>query len=445
MLAFHFPPENSSSVFRTLYMSKHLFEKTRWQPVILTIAPKNLTEGYVYDDLLLQQINQKMCVFRTSYTELRASVLRLKHNRKHKLLANAKKKHTAENIYPVFTAPPPYGNVISFWQSIKDFLTDELLAFPDRHMGWIPNAVITGVKQAKRKQIDIIYSTGGPWSSHVAAYLIKQATGLPMVIDYRDPWYGNPYNEDRTHLFTRLSKSLENKILQKADRIIFNTRSLAELYQKNFFLKREKYTVIPNGYEGDPVSTTPFYPNKYNQMTIVHAGGLYGGRSPENFIQAVRNISNRLDTKIKIQFIGAGKATRNNIENNFKTDTNCEFEVTPRVSHKEVMEYLANADILLIFQQGTRVQIPRKLYEYMMFNKPILAVCEKGELSKILDECRIGRSVLDDIQNIETILMDMIKNPGCYTGNSNKIEKYSNKKLAMQFAVCFDAATGNPQ
>lgn len=443
MLAYHYPPENSSSVFRTLYMSNHLFENSQWQPYILTVDPKHTTKGYLYDEMLLKQIHQNTCVFRTSYIDLREKILRMKYRKKNPLHKEAKPP-TTENMADTEASDlVSRGIFTSGWQKLKDFITDELLAFPDRHMAWILHAAVNGIKVAQKNNIELIYSTGGPWSSHAAAFVIKLVTGLPMVLDYRDPWYGNPYNENRSRLYAKLSKALENIIIQNANHIIFNTRSLAELYQKNFFIDKEKYTIISNGYEGSPFINKPVSNSNRKEIKIVHAGNLYGGRSPDNFIKAVLNVSSNHGTNIKVQLIGAEQSTHAGIKKKFgKTFADKQLEVTPRVSHSRVLQYLADADILLIFQQGTRVQIPRKLYEYMMFGKPILAVCENGELSKILEECKIGYSVADNTQIIEAALTKLIENPEDCDGDITKLEKYSNKNLSTKFAKCFDAVTG---
>ena len=49
-----------------------------------------------------------------------------------------------------------------------------------------------------------------------------------------------------------------------------------------------------------------------------------------------------------------------------------------------------NADLLLIVQPDTALQVPGKLYEMLMFRKPIVAVTGDGETADIVRRFEIG-------------------------------------------------------
>ena len=48
-------------------------------------------------------------------------------------------------------------------------------------------AFIHGWSLVRQGKIDLIYSTGGAWSAHLAGLWLKKTTGLPWVAEIHDP------------------------------------------------------------------------------------------------------------------------------------------------------------------------------------------------------------------------------------------------------------------
>jgi glycosyltransferase involved in cell wall biosynthesis len=66
---------------------------------------------------------------------------------------------------------------------------------------------------------------------------------------------------------------------------------------------------------------------------------------------------------------------------------------------------LAASHVLVVIQPGTHLQVPVKLYEYMPFRKPILALAPHGAVSDLIDGGRLGMVVPpDDPGRIEDAL-----------------------------------------
>jgi glycosyltransferase involved in cell wall biosynthesis len=60
------------------------------------------------------------------------------------------------------------------------------------------------------------------------------------------------------------------------------------------------------------------------------------------------------------------------------------------------LQYLAESDVLVVIQPGTHLQVPVKLYEYMPFRKPILALAPAGALRTIIEDGGLGLVVTPD-------------------------------------------------
>jgi len=266
VLAYYYPPDNTSGVFRTLYFFNHIARRDRWRINILTADPEYRAEPNL-DKQLNQQIDQRIQVFRTRTINPRHTLIQCR---------NKLQKHTSgssgtDNRVWVNNNTDFDSNTL--WSRWKDFITEDILSFPDDKIGWLPFALRKADRVIKNNKIDLIYSTGSPWTSHLLAYLLNLRTGLPLVLDYRDPWFGNPYEARHSSLYHRASLALEKKIIKKADRVICNTGRLRALYAETFGTAG-KFMVIPNGFEPEEVSP-PTCP-RGDVFRIVHAGALYG-------------------------------------------------------------------------------------------------------------------------------------------------------------------------
>ena len=64
----------------------------------------------------------------------------------------------------------------------------------DPHVGW-SQEVERACANLNPKDVDIILATGSPFVSFRLARSLSERLGRPYVLDYRDPWSGNPHTE----------------------------------------------------------------------------------------------------------------------------------------------------------------------------------------------------------------------------------------------------------
>ena len=72
------------------------------------------------------------------------------------------------------------------WELIRRF------AVPDNGMFWTRD-VLKACGLPEPGHYDIVMATGNPFSSFVAARALAKLLSCPFVLDYRDPWMGNPF------------------------------------------------------------------------------------------------------------------------------------------------------------------------------------------------------------------------------------------------------------
>ncbi len=437
VLAYYYPPDNTSGVFRTLYFFNHIARRQHFDISILTLARESYRSDQSMDMRLNAQIDPGIKVYRARAIHFREAVISLKNRLGRKGISSESRE--SDSVVKSAEECRRAG----LWSRCKDIFTEELLAFPDDKTGWLPFAFREARRIIKGKKINIIYSTGSPWSSHLLGFLLNKIYGIPLILDYRDPWYGNPYAaDDRSSLYKKASFALEKKIIARAARVICNTERLREFYAETFG-HPEKFLTIHNGFE-PALAQGKKKKSPGGPFTLVHAGSLYGGRNPDNFVQAVVNLSRRgaNTPPLRVILVGAGDETKKRIIEQYGREVyDRYFLVTPRLSHDQCLQYLLLADVLLLFQQGTALQVPRKLFEYVGLQKPVLAICDGGETEDIIQANTFGVSVRDEIEPIEDALLHMLHS-GKLSGPTSTSQRFTNtrlsQKLEMIFSDCLD-------
>ena len=108
-----------------------------------------------------------------------------------------------------------------------------------------------------------IYAAGGPWTTFLAARDISRLTGVPLVLDYRDPWSANPAAH-RSGWFESRAKALERGPLRRAVHVVANTdvlrHALVAAYGPDV---AARCTIIHNSYdEADYATPAPPRPSR---------------------------------------------------------------------------------------------------------------------------------------------------------------------------------------
>jgi glycosyltransferase involved in cell wall biosynthesis len=400
IVAFHYPPDLSSSgVLRTLKFSRYLPENG-WIPTVLTVDPKFYETK---DSALERQIPPEVEVHRTNAIDMKRTFsIRGKHFR--------------------FTV------------------------VPDRYTGWIPFAVSKGRQLIRNKNIDAIYSTSPIPTSHLVAMSLHKLTGKPWVADFRDPWL-EPELVDTRSLLYRFEALLHRRVLKNASRLVFTTRQLQEYVLRDHQALVPKSVVIPNGYDeldfGGSVEGDP----ERSPITITHTGLLDGSyRSPSGVLETIASLiaSGEIGPdEVKVRFLGPGgyvdSAEFSALIDRFHLRS--VVESTGKISYSQCLAEQAQSHILLLLQCGddTRTLIPAKAFEYLRVGRPILAVTPEGATSELFKNTG-GAAVVhpQDLTGMREALRKLIfaARQGEIRSevNGSALESYSRRSLSRGLA-----------
>ncbi len=320
------------------------------------------------------------------------------------------------------------------------------LSIPDRWQSWIPFAILDYLVRVRRWKPDVIISTYPIASAHWIAYFIHRITGIPWVVDLRDPMAQDGYpSEKKIH---SAFLKLEEKIFTFASKVICTTPGSRLLYRNRYPLFPESNLVtITNGYEEEvfPELVSKQH-KKANVVKILHSGSLQiEERNPQTFFQALSELiaDNLLKSRVEVTFRAAGDYA---LYEKLVVDFNLEDMVffKPAISYKEATEEMLDADILLLLQGGScKFQIPAKVYEYFYARKPILALTDlssdAGNLLREMDFSCVANIEdkkeikLNIIQCVNELEYEKSKLP-----SADRISLYSRRNLTAQLSYQLD-------
>src|SRR4030095_10127286 len=140
-------------------------------------------------------------------------------------------------------------------------------------------------------------------------------------------------------------------------------------------LPAEHFFTLTNGFDDSPNLATAASPPGHGRLAL-HLGDIYDGRRIDTFCRALARLweSNRLDSSWRVRFVGgvdAGVAEA--AVRDLPEAARGRLQSEPRVGWARGQETLLAADVLLLFQGDTVLQVPAKFYEYLQTGKPIFA------------------------------------------------------------------------
>lgn len=269
-----------------------------------------------------------------------------------------------------------------------------LLLLPDGEHGFIVPSVLRGLREV-RAGIDLLYTTGPPISTHLVGLLVKRATGIRWVAEFRDPWVVEsaplqPPNL-RSPLADGIHRWLYRQCLDRADHIVAVTAATADVLASEFPMpSRQNVTLARNGIPEMPTIDTG-HVSESDTFRIVHLGDLYGFRSPEVFFEALATIRGEGAGEglppFRVDMVGHRDEARAEVYQRMSVRLGIDRVVRFRdwVPFEVGQDLLAQADLLLLIAQRQPLQVPNKLYEYLGHRKPILAFADRdGETAAML-------------------------------------------------------------
>lgn len=416
-LAYYYPPGADSGTHRSLSLLNRL---AAWgdEITVVTAREADYSVGTPVDPQLAARVDPRIRVVRAPVRRPLYSLLRMR----------AVLRRRDPQI-PVRGGERRLPGLVSLKDAISGMLT-----YPDEHVGWIPGALRVAAAAIRSGAADRVYSSGGPWSSHLAAALLKQRFRVPVVLDFRDPWASNPDRRERSGVARMLDLRLESLCIRLADRVVANTEPLRQDFLHRYPDEPPgKFTTITNGFE--PIASDAPR-GRSHRFTIVHAGNIYPPRDPSSLLCAAREAIRQGEIRAEellIRFVGEFPGSVQLAPLLESAELRSAVEIMPRVPHTTALELQRDADLLVLLQNALPLQVPRKLFEYMSLRKPVLAIAENGgATAALMEESGFGIVTGASTGAIKQALLDGYAQwkSGATPVGASRLDRYRNDHLA---------------
>ena len=309
------------------------------------------------------------------------------------------------------------------------------LFIPDARVFWVKPSVSYLEKYIRENNIDTIVTSGPPHSLHLIGLELKQKLHLKWFADFRDPWTTIGY-----HKSLRLSdygakkhKALEHQVLNSADTIIVTSKTTKTEFQA---ITNKPIAVITNGYDTENVEKQTLD----TKFSLAHIGSFLSERNPlilwESLVELIDEIPD-FKSHLEIKLIGA--VSQEVLETITQFGLNPYLNNLGYVSHTEAIAHQRKSQVLLLIEidsEDTKSIIPGKLFEYMVSNRPIIAIGPNGsDFAEIITETNTGVFFnYSEKMKLKGVILDFYNQflVGKLQANGVGLQRYSRKNLTKE-------------
>jgi hypothetical protein len=416
IITYYFPPAGGPGVQRWLKFVKYLPDFDI-QPIVY--VPENPTYPII-DEGLVGEISEKAIILKQKIWEPYMLASFFSKNKTKKIssgiIPNQKKQSALDKVF--------------LWIRGNLFI-------PDARVFWAKPSVKFLEKYILENNIDTIITSGPPHSLHLIGLKLKQKRNLKWFADFRDPWTTIGYHKSLrlSGYASKKHKVLEHKVLNTADAIIVTSKTTKTEFQA---LTTKPISVITNGYDSENVGTQTLD----SKFSLAHIGSFLSDRNPrilwESLVELITEVPD-FKTHLEIKLIGA--VSQEVLETINKFGLNLYLNNLGYVSHNEAIAHQKKSQVLLLIEidsQDTKSIIPGKLFEYMVSNRPIIAIGpKKSDFAEIITTTNTGIFFeYTEKTKLKSVILDFYNRflEGKLQANGVGLQQYSRKNLTKELA-----------
>jgi galactitol-specific phosphotransferase system IIB component len=414
IITYYWPPAGGPGVQRWLKFVKYLPD-FGIQPIVY--VPENPTYPII-DENLIKEVSDKAIVIRHKIFEPYQLASFFSDNKTKKIssgiIPNQKKQSFMDKLFLLIR-----GN----------------LFIPDARFLWVKPSVSYLEKYIVENNIDTIITSGPPHSLHLIGLKLKQSIDLKWFADFRDPWTTIGYHKSLrlSNYATMKHKMLERKVLNAADTLIVTSKTTKREFEA---ITIKPIAVITNGYDVEKIEAQTLD----LKFSLAHIGSFLSERNPmilwESLVELISEVPDFI-LHLEIKLIGAVSQEVAETIAQFGLDSY--LNNLGYVSHGEAIAHQRKSQVLLLIEidsTETKSIIPGKLFEYLVSNRPILAIGPKNsDFEEIITVTNTG--VFFDYSEktrLKSVILDYYNQflDGNLSSNGVGLQKYSRKNLTKE-------------
>jgi glycosyltransferase involved in cell wall biosynthesis len=419
LISYGFPPVGGPGVQRALKFVKYLPE-FGWDPIVLTVKDINCS---IRDYSLLDDIDPEIKIVRTESVD------------PHRVSSFLFSGVAGDGAESKVVRNRRFGEGSSSLRAFR--WVRDLIAVPDTAVGWIPFAYRAGLRAIQEGGVDVILATAGPYSSTLLARLLSRKTGLPYVLDFRDPWIGGVGQKFPTRLHKAVNIWLEGKAVKSASALTVYGDILARAFKERYPGFVGPIAELTNGFDPKDMDGVVAKEGPDGRSRIVYVGSLYEFQEGNfrTLLSAMQLLPDSLRCSLEVVFVGRpllharGEVSAAGLEK--------QITFLPYKPHVEALGYLKSADAALLFvPKGDRTMVTGKVFEYLMVGCPILACIEpSGGCAEVLQRAGCADWIVpaDDAEALARAIISLAA-AGWPRPSSPDIEQFSRRAITERLA-----------
>ncbi|WKL43353.1 glycosyltransferase family 4 protein [Flavobacterium sp. ZE23DGlu08] len=414
IITYYWPPAGGPGVQRWLKFVKYLPD-FGIQPIVY--IPENPTYPIV-DENLLKEVSDRTIILKQKIFEPYQLASFLSKNKTKKIssgiIPNQKKQSFLDKTF--------------LWIRGNLFI-------PDARVFWVKPSVAYLEKYIVENNIDTIVTSGPPHSLHLIGLELKQKLDLKWFADFRDPWTTIGYHKSLrlSRFAAKKHKVLEHQVLNTADTIIVTSKTTKTEFQA---ITTKPIAVITNGYDTENVEKQTLD----SKFSLAHIGSFLSERNPlilwESLVELLHEIPD-FKSYLEVKLIGA--VSQEVLETITQFGLNSYLNNLGYVSHAEAIAHQRKSQVLLLIEidsEDTKSIIPGKLFEYMVSNRPIVAIGPNGsDFAEIITETNTGVFFdYSEKMKLKSVILDFYNQflEGKLQANGVGLQRYSRKNLTKE-------------
>lgn len=416
IITYYWPPAGGPGVQRWLKFVKYLPEFDV-EPIVY--IPENPSYPLL-DEKLLSDVSDKTVILKNKIFEPYALASYLSKNKTKKLgagIITQKKKQSFIEKAMLWIR----GNVF----------------IPDARVYWVKPSVKYLKKYIQENNIETIITTGPPHSLHLIGLDLKKHLNINWIADFRDPWTTIGYHKELklSKWASAKHKALEKEVLTTCDTILVTSPTTKSEFER---ITNQPIEVITNGYDVEKIEKKSLD----EAFTLAHIGSFLSERNPQILWESLSELIDENEafaTHFKLKLIGAVSKEVIQSISDFNLDSF--VQNLGYVSHEEALIHQRSSQVLLLIEidsDDTKCIIPGKLFEYMVSERPILAIGPKNsDFENIIKQTNTG--VFYQYKEKNELKSQILSYFNQYLDKNLKVnavglQQYSRKSLTKQLA-----------
>jgi len=416
IITYYWPPAGGPGVQRWLKFVKYLPD-FGIQPIVY--IPENPTYPLI-DDNLLSEVSDNAIILKNKIIEPYA-------------WASVFSKNSTKKISSGII---PNQKKQSFIQKMMLWVRGNLF-IPDARVLWVKPSVKFLSKYIQENQIETIITTGPPHSLHLIGLALKNELGVKWIADFRDPWTTIGYHKalKLTKSSAKKHKVLEREVMTVANELIVTSPTTKKEFET---ITHKPIHVITNGYDVEKI-TKQLLDEKF---TLAHIGSFLSDRNPQILWEVLQELiaeNKEFANQFQLKLIGA--TSQEVLESISKFGLNDYLNNLGYVSHQEAIEHQRKSQVLLLIEidsEETKSIIPGKVFEYIVSERPIIAIGPKdSDFAEIITSTNTGSFFrYSEKERLKSTLLSYFE---LYLQNNLKthgigLQQYSRKNLTEKLS-----------